>query len=158
MANISFVFNSLLICTLPDTSKFASAKEISLLMTTCSLITLTGVTSKPIDAPSESVVSVCTAPLLIDNFVLFPSSPIKLIEPVLKYKSRNGYSALPISYVNAIVGTIPPDTVITLFTKIPLLNDTSPSTFKSPFKDASLFMITLLFAVNEFSNVALPLT
>ena len=34
-ANISFTFNSLLICTLPDTSKFASAKEMSLLITAC---------------------------------------------------------------------------------------------------------------------------
>ena len=92
---------------------------------------------------------------MIDNFVLLPSSLIKLIDPVLKYKSLNGYSSLPISYANAVVGRIPPDTVMRLFTKIPLLNDASPFIFNFPFKDKSFVIITLSLAVIIFSNVAL---
>ena len=83
---------------------------------------------------------------------------MKLIDPVLKYKSLNGYSSLPISYVNAVVGRIPPDTVMILFTNIPLLNDASPFIFNFPFKDKSLVIITLSFAVIIFSNVALLFT
>ena len=91
----------------------------------------------------------------MDNLVLFPSLPMKLMDPVLKYKSRNGNSALPISCVNALVGTIPPDTVNTLFTKIPLLNEASPSMFKLLFNDKSPCTFKLFFAIATFSNIVL---